>query len=192
MLVDWRRQQKILLKALHSYRNSNNDLPLELTPSLSSDSLINGNAPATGFQPSFGDRDPAMISAGEQPDPDERHNMQYEIQKATIYVNKLSTRTYVVEKFLDLLHTHQQNPNGQSGSHSDALALVGDRLDQALKSEASGPEDTAGIRQEMAREREAITKDLVGILSGIDKINTGPAAYSFVSPPFPPLRLSSH
>jgi len=105
--------------------------------------------------------------------------MQYEIQKANIYASSLATRSYIVEKYLNTSEIRSKRGMQQGNSLPASPGLTGAGLDRLLGPAPTNQPDL--MEQEMADERELIVKDLLVVLSSIDKVNMEPNADSFVS-----------
>jgi hypothetical protein len=113
--------------------------------------------------------------------------VQYEIQKANIYATQLATRSYLVERYWNLVELHERT---QTTPHS------GERLPSiSTHSSPTGgdtkfistlgrtPSDTTmdASEQSMAVEREDIIRDLALLLRSINQVNMEPNGLSFVS-----------
>lgn len=180
-VVDWERQKRVLLEALRSCKSAMNNMPPDLTvwaPGSSLQDQSNGLDPYPMFQSSSGQRDPAMINPNDvEPTLEERRRMQYEIQKANIYASSLATRSYIVEKYLNTSEIRSKRGMQQGNSLPASPGLTGAGLDRLLGPAPTNQPDL--MEQEMADERELIVKDLLVVLSSIDKVNMEPNADSF-------------
>jgi hypothetical protein len=114
-----------------------------------------------------------MLNPGSERYQHER--LQYEIQKANIYASQLGTRSYIVEKYWNLLESN--NRKTQTGQGSPGVMALG--LDGMLPK--SVPHD---IESHMSTERETIVKDLLKVLGSISQVNMEPNGGSFVSRSF--------
>ena len=110
--------------------------------------------------------------------------MQYEIQKANIYASSLATRSYIVEKFWNLVEAHSRSRSQQSqgpGSmpSSPGIGITRAGLDGMLPQAPTSGFDMT--EHEMREERDSIVKDLLVVLGSINQVNMEPNADSFVS-----------
>lgn len=204
-IVDWDRQKQILHESLRRCKSSISSLPQELmvwphtSPFGGPASDQNGH-PTSGadsypqFQPYMPHNDPAMLNIHEEPSPEERRRLQYEIQKANIYASSLCTRSYLVEKYWNLCEAHNRrraaNSANSTGSAPSSPGIMGAGLDGLLQNSGQAPHNlgpTSGafeaIEREMYDEREAIIKDLLTVLGSINQVNMEPNGDSFVSAP---------
>ena len=86
-----------------------------------------------------------------------RRRLQYEIQKANIYISQLGTRSYIVDRYWSLFDTHlEQHPDDVTLTHSDAIGA------------------------EMAAERELIVRDLLVVVRSIGPVNMEPNGGSLI------------
>lgn len=186
-VVDWERQKKVLHGSLQRCKAAVQELPHELVIWASSNNPYadhqNGNhdlgLSLTNFLTA---RDPATLDPNDvDATPEDRRRRQYEIQKANIHASSLCTRSYIVEKYFSLceaqnrMKSQQQQPN--SNPVSPGVMAAG--LDGLLAQAATGAYDIT--EDGMADERENIVKDLLVVLSSIDRVNMEPNADSFVS-----------
>jgi len=119
---------------------------------------------------------------GQEQTPEERRHMQYEIQKANIYASSLATRSYLVEKYWNLVEAHarsrsSQPPNSMPSSPGQGITAAG--IDGMLPQAPTSGYDMT--EHEFREERETIVKDLLVVLSSIQQVNMEPNADSFVS-----------
>lgn len=195
-VVDWERQKKVLHESLRRCKDSIDNLPSELTvwPAagpFGQPAYQNGNGYHSdlGFQ-QYGSRDPAQSLSGDttqsenaELSPEERRRMQYEIQKANIYASSLSTRSYIVEKYWNLCEAHQRSRATNTGSPrspgTPSIGIHAAGLDGLLPQAPTSAYDVTEM--EMKAERENIVRDLLVVLSSINKVNMEPNADSFVS-----------
>ncbi|EJP71047.1 Putative Zn(II)2Cys6 transcription factor [Beauveria bassiana ARSEF 2860] len=106
--------------------------------------------------------------------PVRRRQLQYEIQKANIFVSQLATRSYFVELYFDLRDIHlTDHPDAAEDQAEDSKALVHDSDD--------GPAgDDKEIYELMSTERELIVQNLLMVLGCISQRNLEPNGRSLV------------
>lgn len=195
-VVDWERQKKVMHECLRRCKDAIAGLPSELivypnagpfghTGQANGNSIYHTYAHSANFS-----RDPTntlmMSPDSRQPGPDQspedRRRMQYEIQKANIYASSLSTRSYVVEKYWNLVEVanrvRSQQPPGSMPS-SPGVGITAAGLDGMLPQAPTSGYDMT--EHEFREERESIVKDLLVVLGSIDQVNMEPNADSFVS-----------
>jgi len=119
--------------------------------------------------------------------PDDRRWIQHEIQKANIYASQLGTRSYIVEKFWNLLDANARVKNASNSSSTLGSPIL--PLDGMLsKNENNTTVNSTGTSQnaydmieiQMSSERENIVKDLLRVLATISQVNMEPNGGSFV------------
>jgi hypothetical protein len=89
--------------------------------------------------------------------PHRRRQLQYEIQKANIFVSQLATRSYFVELYFGLCDVHlseQQNNNSSSNG-------MGPQTEAETAADANGDKE---ILELMSLERELIVQNLLTVL----------------------------
>jgi hypothetical protein len=173
-LFDWNRQKQIFENCLRDVKHVLDDIPRELllTPSsepgqfnVQDQHLFSPMADYPGFRSNGHD-----VGNWPQENPEVRRRLQYEIQKANIYVSHLCTRSYIVEKYWTLQETYER-----SGNRADSLSSPS-LIDPGFEGAQSGSENTINV----ADEREVIVKDLLRVLSSISQVNMEPNGYSLV------------
>ncbi|KFA53024.1 hypothetical protein S40293_05928 [Stachybotrys chartarum IBT 40293] len=99
--------------------------------------------------------------------PMRRRQLQYEIQKANIFVSQLATRSYFVELYFNLrdVHLAEQQNNGLADEQHDKPEQEADEKD---------------IYNFMAAERELIVQNLLTVLGSISQRNLEPNGYSLI------------
>ena len=196
-VVDWERQKRVLHESLRRCKGSITSLPPELTVRLAGGAPFEDSGVMNGSQnysySSFAQpqmtRDPAnsLMSPPHRIDMDQtseqRRRTQFEIQKANIYASSLSTRSYLVEKYFSLCEAHDRARASRSASapNSPSVGVMAAGIDGMLAPTSNL--DVTG--QEMSKEREAIVKDLLTVLSSINQVNMEPNGDSFVSTRYP-------
>jgi hypothetical protein len=178
-VFDWNRQKKIVEESLLSAKGVLNGIPPQL--------LLQPGSEPGGFQtdnqqyfpPAFTDYPGTRSGFPMETTPEGRRSLQYEIQKANIYVSQLATRSYLVEKYWNLHDSHEKRKamGSPGGLTSPGLAsgLVGLLPKQA---ETGNPDKVEEI---VFNEREAIVQDLLQVLGSISQTNMEPNSGSFVS-----------
>ncbi|KAF4958514.1 hypothetical protein FSARC_11015 [Fusarium sarcochroum] len=103
--------------------------------------------------------------------PAKRRHLQYEIQKANIFVSQLATRSYFVELYFDLRDVHlaeqQQDNNPIEG--------------QSEEEKAAQDADEKEIHDFMSAERELIVQNLLTVLGSISQRNMEPNGGSLIN-----------
>lgn len=194
-------QRAMLDESLQAAKNVMVGLPRELTLDL--------NSPPNGGEPTFdlGDLSSGMVKtdnfidegfqyynsgfASHQPaadfknmmaqNPERRRLLQYEIQKANIYTSQLATRSYYVERYLNLRDNHRQAvAMGQAG------AMNGNGISDPIKNAATAALTAVGeqvdpIDNSMLAERELIVQNLLVVLASISQRNMEPNGHSLVN-----------
>ncbi|KFY14623.1 hypothetical protein V492_02512, partial [Pseudogymnoascus sp. VKM F-4246] len=123
---------------------------------------------------------------------DEKRQLQYEIQKANIYASQLGTRSYLVEKYFNLLDAHeaslaaaasgQQRRDSTSRDGGRIISPKGMFLQPVPAHVEMGAEAASdAIAARMAAERETIVQDLLKVLSSISQVNMEPNGGSFLN-----------
>ncbi|QUC23512.1 uncharacterized protein UV8b_07753 [Ustilaginoidea virens] len=106
--------------------------------------------------------------------PAQRRRLQYEIQKANIFMSQLATRSHFVELYFNLRDIHlaeQQNSLVESGGGGGETAA--DKTFQDI--------DDAEIYTLIADEREVIVQNLLEVLGSISQRNMEPNGFSLIS-----------
>lgn len=204
--VDWDRQKNIVKHCLLKCKHCLDGVPRELMlrprhPSGDFGSSMygtNGQYSEEEYLQEGQNRLRAPAGSSEH-----RRNIQYEIQKANIYITQLGTRSHIVEKYWALCErrqrraspnsygtprsapaVHRQQSNG-SGSNfrrgPDSPHLGNEALDVAFRT--TGAFQSEVDEDEMAQEREDIVRDLLIVLGTISQVNMEPNGGSLVSRP---------
>ncbi|KAI5460295.1 hypothetical protein BGZ63DRAFT_358832 [Mariannaea sp. PMI_226] len=103
--------------------------------------------------------------------PSRRRYLQYEIQKANIYVSQLATRSYFVELYFNLRDVHLQ----EQAQHPDIVE--GESEDEKAARDA----DEKEIYDFMSEEREQIVENLLTVLGSISQRNLEPNGGSLIN-----------
>ncbi|KAI1139304.1 hypothetical protein F5Y05DRAFT_381450 [Hypoxylon sp. FL0543] len=164
---DWTAQKNILSNGLASAKQAAEDLPPELQ--VKTDNLQHIQNHNMGFDdsgleyypPGPQDVPPANDLRrlfAEQPA--RRRLLQYEIQKANIQMSQLATRSYFVERYLNLRDAHRDDANF------------------AERAKAEEEDDRDGM---MENERDLIVQNLVTVLASISQRNMEPNGCSLIN-----------
>ncbi len=189
-VFDWARQKRVLVECLRAAKHVLDNAPREL--------LLQPGAKTGGFeeaerppyyQPmlpdylgirsneSHGQYSPAAGS------PEARRRLQYEIQKANIYASQLGSRSYIVEKYLNLQEAYDQLKAESGGASAlSSPGMIASGLDGMI-SKTSPTSNYDGFEENIAQERENIVKDLLKVLASISQVNMEPNGGSFVRLP---------
>jgi hypothetical protein len=189
-VFDWNRQKRVLENCLEAVRHALDNAPRELM-------LKPGSQPGefegengrrymeTVYH--FGESDGLGSASGYHDGNLEvsRRAIQYEIQKANIYVSQLGTRSYLVEKYWNLLDAYESKVRSRDSSATSpgtqsSPGVMASGLDAVMR----GLAGTGGyemVESHMSTEREIIVKDLLKVLGSISKVNMEPNGGSFVS-----------
>ncbi|KAI0024048.1 hypothetical protein F4780DRAFT_727267 [Xylariomycetidae sp. FL0641] len=159
---DWMAQKNILSNGLEAAKQAAEDLPVELQVKVEPDQQDGSgvdNASWYYCPPAFPDAQPAndvRRTLAEQPL--RRRQLQCEIQKANIYCSQLATRSYFVERYLNLRDAHRSQAGIQNG------------------------DDTPDERDMMVtNERELIVRNLLTVLASISQRNMEPSGQSLIN-----------
>ncbi|KAL1962482.1 hypothetical protein VTN77DRAFT_9603 [Rasamsonia byssochlamydoides] len=168
-IFDWERQRKLIWECLQKAKNSLADLPPELVLN-----QVQTPPPSMGWD---GGKGAEELSR-------ERRRIQYEIQKANIYISQLSTRSYLVDKYWSLYEAHKRLQKTSSQIPSPELSTAA-----TVKSETGEPEtpdadihaQIDSIGQMMREERGLVIKDLLCLLRSVHEIHIEPNGASFTN-----------
>ena len=181
---DWDKKIKVLQESLRRCKEAMQGLPqqLNLRPFAngSNHDTHDGNHDLlAALQPALAPRENTLLSFHDpEASPEERRNMQYEIQKANIYASFLASRCYSVEKYFLAAEARasKQEPLAAEPVSPD---VIRSRLESVLPPSMEKSADD--IASDMQTERENIVKDLLVVLTSIDRVNMEPNGDSFVS-----------
>ncbi|KAF2495729.1 hypothetical protein BU16DRAFT_582334 [Lophium mytilinum] len=174
-IFDWERQKRIIDHSLQTCKQALEGIPdvLRVLAKDTKDGRF-GQRKQPYYPPMpeyLSARDRALIEFDHEGSAEGRRTMQFEIQKANIYVSHLATRSYLVEKYFVYLE-NSRKPRSQFNSPG-VLASGFDSLMPAPTGEYDA------LEQDMASERESVIKDLLLVLGSIDLVNMEPNADSF-------------
>ncbi|TVY44135.1 putative transcriptional regulatory protein [Lachnellula occidentalis] len=186
-VFDFNKQKKILEECLRSAKKVLDGVPKELVllqPNVSGHGF---NIPERRYFPPAQEY-PGIRSNGVDALPwlqdasDARRELQYEIQKANIYVSQLGTRSYIVEKYWNLHESHERMKENSSTSPSVANfpSTMATGLDGMLPKQSPGSnyDRTESV---VVAERENIVKNLLQVLGAISQVNMEPNGGSFIN-----------
>ncbi|KAI8945308.1 hypothetical protein F4801DRAFT_568640 [Xylaria longipes] len=154
---DWSAQKNIISNGLVSAKQAIEDLPPQLQIVKAEPDQ---NDPAEFDQaglkycpPAFPEAQPENDVRRALAEPVRRRQLQSEIQKANIHASQLATRSYFVERYLNLRDAHPKNTQGVKNDRDEMVA----------------------------EERELIVQDLLAVLTSIGQRNLEPNGQSMIS-----------
>ncbi|KAI1344543.1 hypothetical protein F5Y15DRAFT_114923 [Xylariaceae sp. FL0016] len=160
---DWSAQKNILSNGLAAAKQSAEEMPPELQVKVDPNKIDSPGFDVSGYQyhpPAYPNAQPSndlRHALAEQPL--RRRQLQCEIQKANIYASQLATRSYFVERYLNLRDAHRSQTNFRE-TEEDA----GDDRDAMV-----------------ANERELIVRNLLTVLASISQRNMEPNGQSLIN-----------
>ena len=110
---------------------------------------------------------------------EDRVKMQQEVQKATIRVSQLGTRSYLVEKYLTLSDAHHHPIQAHRSLTHNSTNAIAPSLDSSQNT--SPNEQPLPLENAVFTERETIIKELLSTLSTISQPYTEPNGVSLIS-----------
>jgi len=183
-IFDWNRQKRVLEECLRAAKRTLDIAPRELMlqPGTQPGEFEVYDRPYFPPLPEF----PGVRANGNevqhwpQDTPEARRRLQYEIQKANIYASSLGTRSYIVEKYWNLLDAYNRvKANTVTPSAQGSPGLMASGLDGMLPKSVTSNYDM--VETHMANERESIVKDLLRVLGSISQVNMEPNGGSFIN-----------
>lgn len=186
--LTWLDQRRMFCEVLQSAKDSTAKLTpeLQLKPTSGSVCSIDSEFDAAGYQyypPAFPasqpDNDLRHILANQ---PDKRRKIQFEIQKANIFVSQLATRSFYVEKYFNFFDIR-----AESLSKPSVLANEGLTNSDGLPAEDSDGiyklkiDETSQSNADMAKERDTIVEGLLTVLASISQRNLEPNGASVIN-----------
>ncbi|KAI1385667.1 uncharacterized protein F4822DRAFT_413850 [Hypoxylon trugodes] len=163
---DWTAQKNILSNGLASAKQSAEDLPPELQvkadnlQQLQNHNMGLDDSNLEYYPPALPTTQPANdLRRAFAEQPLRRRHLQFEIQKANIQLSQLATRSYFVERYLNLRDAHLADPNFADRSKDDK-------------------DDRDAM---MENEWEFIVQSLVTVLASINQRNMEPNGSSFIN-----------
>ncbi|KAK4210073.1 hypothetical protein QBC37DRAFT_390754 [Rhypophila decipiens] len=111
----------------------------------------------------------------------EQRRLQYEIQKANIYTSQLATRSYYVERYLNLRDNHRQAVALGQASDVDGNGLSDPIKNAAVAALSAVGEQADPVDATMLAERELIVQNLLTVLASISQRNMEPNGHSLVN-----------
>ncbi|KAI2466176.1 hypothetical protein F4781DRAFT_406575 [Annulohypoxylon bovei var. microspora] len=164
---DWTAQKNILSNGLATAKQTADDLPPELQ--VKTDNLQHLQNHTMGFDDSDLEYYPPALPITQPANdlrrvfaeqPMRRRHLQFEIQKANIQMSQLATRSYFVERYLNLRDVRRTDPN----------------FAERAKTEEKDDRDSM-----MEIERELIVQNLVTVLASISQRNMEPNGCSLIN-----------
>ncbi|KAJ2966488.1 hypothetical protein NUW58_g10649 [Xylaria curta] len=147
---DWIAQKNIISNGLVSAKQAIEDLPSHLrivkAEPDQNDPADLDQAGLKYYPPAFPEAQPENDVRRVLTEPLRRRQLQFEIQKANVHASQLATRSYFVERYLNLRDAHPENTQG-----------VKDDRDEMV-----------------AQERELIVQDLLAVLTSSSQRNLEP------------------
>ncbi|OXV11385.1 hypothetical protein Egran_00854 [Elaphomyces granulatus] len=157
-VFDWERQKKIIWECLQRAKNALNNVPAELELS----------HPATNSPYTYSTDDTSSGCRG----------MQYEIQKANIYISQLSTRSHLVDRYWSLYEAHKAI---QRSSQRPSPVTVKSETGSMTSLEETTSMQIDHLKRVMCEERGLVIKDLLFLLTTVNVINMEPNGASFTT-----------
>ncbi|RYO82913.1 hypothetical protein DL766_003390 [Monosporascus sp. MC13-8B] len=162
---DWNAQKNILGNGLAAAKQATEDLPVHLRVKTEPSQPQPPNFDESGLQyhpPAFpAAQPPNDLRHAFAEEPMRRRELQFEIQKANIYASSLATRSYFVERYLNLRDAELQRRKLEGNGAVDAV------------------EDERDLM--VAEERELIVENLLTVLSSISQRNMEPNGASIIN-----------
>jgi hypothetical protein len=182
-IFDWNRQKRVLENCLHAVNHALDGTPKELMLTPGSQPGEFGGESRGYIQPAqhfHGLSDGSGSAAGQAVMnlQESRRPIQYEIQKANIYVSQLGTRSYLVEKYWNLLDAYESKVRSRDSS---ATSPGTQSSPGVMARGMAGTGSYEMVESHMSTERETIVKDLLRVLGSISQVNMEPNGGSFVS-----------
>ncbi|ODA81293.1 hypothetical protein RJ55_04258 [Drechmeria coniospora] len=173
--LPWPDQRLLLRDGLLAAKGIIDNLPPELqlgshADADDADSLA--NLDDSGLQyvpPLWPEPQPAHdIRVAIKAEPSRRRRLQYEIQKANLFVSQLATRSYFVELYFNLRDVYLRDPQQQAMGQSDEESALRDA-------------DDKDILDLMSQERELLVQNLLTVLGLVSQRNLEPNGGSIIS-----------
>lgn len=175
---DWSAQKNILSNGLSSAKQATEDLPLHLQVKTEPGQPEPPAFDYAGMQyhpPAFPAAQPSDdVRHAFAEEPMRRRQLQFEIQKANIYASSLATRSYFVERYLNLRDAERQRRKAEEG-------VVEEEAEAEAEAKADADADLKDERDAMvASERELIVRNLLTVLTSISQRNLEPNGGSII------------
>ncbi|KAI8241021.1 putative transcriptional regulatory protein TBS1 [Colletotrichum sp. SAR 10_96] len=172
--LPWSDQRPILRDALVAAKEIIDRLPTELQLSASHDQSSGfgalDDADLQYVPPAYPNSQPPNdVRNVIKNQPQRRRQLQYEIQKANIYISQLATRSFYVELYFNLRDVHLADPNKETQN-----------VESAEEKAAKEAEDSA-VFELMTAERELIVQNLLHVLGSISQRNLEPNGGSLIN-----------
>ncbi|KAK7745697.1 hypothetical protein SLS62_009663 [Diatrype stigma] len=185
---DWSAQKNILSNGLSSAKQATEDLPVHLQVKTEPGQPEPPSFDYAGMQyhpPAFPDAQPSDdVRRAFAEEPMRRRQLQFEIQKANIYASSLATRSYFVERYLNLRDAERQRRKAEGRANAEEDNVDAD----AANANGNGCNDGDGIEGDLkderdamvASERELIVRNLLTVLTSISQRNLEPNGGSII------------
>ena len=211
-MLPFPNQKSMLDESLQAVKQVMNDLPRELTIDLNTGSQSAhglSDLMPVGHAGVFDDGNnglhytpisyPVQLPPDFRPHPERRRLLQYEIQKANIYASQLATRSYYVERYLNLRDAHREHAQASFQQQqpptttdptltSKSVAAAALHLSSAnhnhnpSSSTSPSPSDESDpVDAAMTAERELIVQNLLTVLTSISQRSMEPNGASLIN-----------
>ncbi|KAF6829626.1 Zn(II)2Cys6 transcription factor [Colletotrichum plurivorum] len=175
--LPWSDQRSLLRDALVAAKDTIDRLPPELQLSASQDQSSGfgalDDADLQYVPPAYPNSQPPNdVRNVIKNQPQRRRQLQYEIQKANVYVSQLATRSFYVELYFNLRDVHMSDPSKD--------APEGESPEEKATKEAEDGEE-ARVYELMTAERELIVQNLLHVLGSISQRNLEPNGGSLIN-----------
>jgi hypothetical protein len=184
VILGWERQRNLIWECLQKTKTIIADLPTELAIH---NSQVQEPSPLTSWSFPQGVGGGGGGGGGIDVVAQERRRIQYEIQKANIYISQLSTRSYLVDKYWSLYEGHNRVQNKTTTTTTSSSQMPSPETygapvkNESETSDADLHAQTDYIGQMMREERGLVIKDLLCLLRSVKEIHIEPNGASFVS-----------
>lgn len=175
-IINWEHQRAMLWDCLQKAKSALPEVPVQL--SLFHPKNAPPNLSALG-------EDGSVFNYAEDHINQERRAIQYEIQKANIYASQLCTRSFLVEKYWNLVETFTKYGNSTSNTVIPQVKTEGvpdsSNATTTASSISQAPHaQTDYIGRTIAEERTLVIKDLFVLLRTVNEVNMEPNGASIV------------
>ncbi|KAK2616597.1 hypothetical protein QQS21_000420 [Conoideocrella luteorostrata] len=172
--LPWNDQRILLRDGLIAAKSITDNLPpeLQLAPQ-GEDVLLLAALDESGLQyvpPAWPNAQPSHdVRNLIKTQPAQRRRLQYEIQKANIFLSQLATRSYFVESYFNLRDVHLAEEEANPVEN------------RSVEEKALQDEDDMEIHSLMAAERELIVQNLLEVMGSISQRNMEPNGLSLIN-----------
>ncbi|KAG5982384.1 hypothetical protein E4U55_001978 [Claviceps digitariae] len=174
--LPWADQRILLRDGLIAAKSITDNLPpeLQLVPQ-GEDANLLATLDESGLQyvpPAWPNAQPSHdVRNVIKTQPAQRRRLQYEIQKANIFMSQLATRSYFVELYFNLRDVHL----------AEEQANLVENPPQTEEEKALQDADDVEIHSLMAAEREVIVQNLLEVIGSISQRNMEPNGLSLIN-----------